>query len=257
MTRRQRAGVLGFRHAGDGSDDGEEMKVRAALFGMLMLTTTLPLGAGERMTMKVSPAVAFAPANLIVRAMIVADADNRAMEIIAESEDFYRSSRIQLEGDHAARTNMFEFRSLPPGIYELKLTAAPTGAPTRADSALQPTVQVKFEVRSRFAEASIAEKVPLNRLGTLPAKRDSATATATQRTASKGSSALAAAPTGAASVPVLKLPQQHASPFTFKPSAGLTTSLEKPVSRVQGDIGSTPAGPRPTAIDKLAPNSAF
>ncbi len=29
-----------------------------------MLITTLPMGAGERITVKVSPAVAFAPANL-------------------------------------------------------------------------------------------------------------------------------------------------------------------------------------------------
>lgn len=85
-----------------------------------MMTATLPLGAGERLTMKVSPAVAFAPANLIVRAMIVADPDNPAVEIIAESPDFYRSSMIQLEGDQAARTNMFEFRSLPPGTYEVR-----------------------------------------------------------------------------------------------------------------------------------------
>lgn len=97
-----------------------------------MLTTTLPLGAGERMTMKVSPAVAFAPANLIVRAMIVADADNRAVEIIAESEDFYRSSRIQLEGDHAARTNMFEFRSLPPGTYEVRANLFGSNGENRA-----------------------------------------------------------------------------------------------------------------------------
>ena len=96
------------------------MKVRTTLFGILMLTTTLPLGAGERLTMKVSPAVAFAPANLIVRAMIEADADNRAVEIIAESPDFYRSSQIQLEGDKAPRTNQFEFRSLPPGTYEVR-----------------------------------------------------------------------------------------------------------------------------------------
>ena len=85
-----------------------------------MLTTTRPLGAGERMTLKVSPAVAFAPANLIVRAVVVSDADNRAMEIVAESEDFYRSSRVQLEGEHAPRTSQFEFRNLPPGTYEVR-----------------------------------------------------------------------------------------------------------------------------------------
>ena len=85
-----------------------------------MLTATLPLGAGERITMKVSPAVSFAPANLIVRATVLADADNRAVQIIAESADFYRSSEVQLEGEQAARTNRVEFRSLPPGTYEVR-----------------------------------------------------------------------------------------------------------------------------------------
>jgi hypothetical protein len=96
------------------------MKVRACLLGILMTSTTLPIGAGERITMKVSPAVAFAPANLVVRTTIEADADNRAVEIVAESPDFYRSSEIQLEGDRAARTTTFEFRSLPPGTYEVR-----------------------------------------------------------------------------------------------------------------------------------------
>ena len=96
------------------------MKVRACLLGILITSTTLPIGAGERITMKVSPAVSFAPANLVVRATIEADADNRAVEIVAESPDFYRSSEIQLEGDRAARTTTFEFRSLPPGTYEVR-----------------------------------------------------------------------------------------------------------------------------------------
>ena len=97
-----------------------------------MVTATLPLGAGERITMKVSPAVAFAPANLIVRAFILADADNRAVEIVAESPDFYRSSMIQLEGDKAARTNMFEFRSLPPGTYEVRANLFGSNGENRA-----------------------------------------------------------------------------------------------------------------------------
>ena len=97
-----------------------------------MLTCTMPLGAGERLTLKVSPAVAFAPANLVVRATIVADADNRSVEIIAESEDFYRSSQIQLEGEKAAKTNMFEFRSLPPGTYEVRANLVGANGQTRA-----------------------------------------------------------------------------------------------------------------------------
>ena len=96
------------------------MKWRATFFGILMLVAALPMGAGERITVKVSPAVAFAPANLVVRTMIEADQDNRAVEIVAESDDFYRSSQIQLEGDKAPRATSFEFRSLPPGTYEVR-----------------------------------------------------------------------------------------------------------------------------------------
>lgn len=70
--------------------------------------------------MKVSPAVAFAPANLVVRAYVMADPDNRAIEVVAESEDFYRSSEIQLNGEKAPRTNVFEFRSLPTGTYQVR-----------------------------------------------------------------------------------------------------------------------------------------
>ena len=96
------------------------MKLRPTVFGILMLCATLPMSAGERIAVKVSPAVAFAPANLVVRTMIEADQDNRAVEIIAESADFYRSSQIQLEGDKAPRTTSFEFRSLPPGTYDVR-----------------------------------------------------------------------------------------------------------------------------------------
>src|SRR5206468_10917521 len=92
------------------------------LFALLLSTAAMPAGAGDRMAVRVSPAVAFAPANLIVRTMIEADAKNRAIEIVAESTDFYRSSEIQLDGEHAPRTPTFEFRSLPQGAYEVKAT---------------------------------------------------------------------------------------------------------------------------------------
>lgn len=79
-----------------------------------------PLGAREPLAIKVSPEVAFAPANLVVRAMIEADHNNRAIEIAADSADFYRSSAMQLDGDRAPRTRTFEFRSLPSGTYEVR-----------------------------------------------------------------------------------------------------------------------------------------
>lgn len=107
------------------------MKVRPLFFGFLMLTA-LPVGAGERLAMRVSPNVSFAPANLVVRATVEADAGNRAIEIIAESADFYRESEIQLDGDKAPRTTTFEFRSLPSGTYDVKATLLGENGKARA-----------------------------------------------------------------------------------------------------------------------------
>lgn len=114
--------------------------MKFVLFGILMMITTLPLGAGQRITMKVSPAMAFAPANLLVRATIEADAQNRAVAIVAQSADFYRSSEIQLEGDRAPHTSTFEFRSLPPGNYEV--TAALFGADGRERAVVRQSVNI-------------------------------------------------------------------------------------------------------------------
>jgi hypothetical protein len=79
-------------------------------------------GAKEPVSIRVSPAFSYAPANLVIQARIEPDGDNRAMEVIADSGGFYRSSTIALEGDRAPRTSRFEFRSLPPGEYEITAT---------------------------------------------------------------------------------------------------------------------------------------
>ena len=117
------------------------MKLRASLFGILILTAaTRPIGAGERVSMRVSPAVAFAPANLIVRASVEADQQNRSLQIVAESEDFYRSSEVQLEGENAPRTSMIEFRNLPPGTYEVRVSLLGSGGHQRAFARQQVNV---------------------------------------------------------------------------------------------------------------------
>jgi len=83
------------------------------------------LGAGEPLIVSVHPAVSMAPANVKVETRIEADAANRAIEISADSQNFYRSSIIPLDGASAPRINVFEFRGLPGGKYEV--TAALIG----------------------------------------------------------------------------------------------------------------------------------
>jgi hypothetical protein len=86
----------------------------------LMLAAATRADVGERLTMTVSPAQSFAPTNVTIRVHVKPDAENRALEIVAESGDYYRSSRIQLDGNEAPRTFVVELRSLPGGDYEIR-----------------------------------------------------------------------------------------------------------------------------------------
>jgi hypothetical protein len=97
------------------------MKSRILLCGMVVLVA-MPVGTrtGERLAMSVSPAVSMAPADLIVRMTIESNASNRALEIIAESADFYRSSEIPLDGAKAPRSSRLAFRGLPGGAYTVR-----------------------------------------------------------------------------------------------------------------------------------------
>jgi hypothetical protein len=91
------------------------------LLVIALIVVAAPLGAAgpPRLSMQASPSVAVAPANLVVRMTIEADDDNRAIEIIAESDEIYRSSEIPLDGARAPRTNRVEFRDLPGGLYTI------------------------------------------------------------------------------------------------------------------------------------------
>jgi hypothetical protein len=88
--------------------------------------------AKEPLSLRVSPAMSFAPANLVIRTTLEPDANNRVMEVIAESSEFYRSSSIPLEGDRAPRTVTFEFRSLPSGEYDVTAVVIGTDGQQRA-----------------------------------------------------------------------------------------------------------------------------
>ena len=106
------------------------MSVRACVCALAVMTNTV-VGATEPLSMRVSPAVSFAPANLVIRTTVEPHADNRGMEVIAESNDFYRSCAVQLEGDRAPKT-AFEFRSLPPGEYDVTVVVIGTDGQRRA-----------------------------------------------------------------------------------------------------------------------------
>jgi hypothetical protein len=85
-----------------------------------LLSTAAPLGAGERLTIAVSPAQSFAPSDLMVRVHVAPDAANRALVIVADGDNYYRSSVIQIDGESGPRMMMLELRSVPGGDYEIR-----------------------------------------------------------------------------------------------------------------------------------------
>ena len=73
----------------------------------------------NKLALRLSQSVASAPAEVIVTATVERDAGNRALEVAAESRDFFRSSTIGLEGDQAPRTTQLRLKNLPSGEYDI------------------------------------------------------------------------------------------------------------------------------------------
>ena len=94
------------------------MRRAVLLAGILMWVA--PLGGSESLTIKVSPMQSFAPANLYIRLSIEPNAINRVVSVVAESQDYFRSSEVALEGDQGPRTVTVQFRSVPGGQYEIR-----------------------------------------------------------------------------------------------------------------------------------------
>jgi hypothetical protein len=117
----------------------DAMNARFLILGMT-IAATAAAGANQPLAIKVSPAVAFAPANLIIRISVDPDADNRSLQVVAESDDFLRSSTVMLEGERAAKTTQFEFRSLPPGEYAISVVVTGADGRQRAISRTQAKV---------------------------------------------------------------------------------------------------------------------
>jgi hypothetical protein len=75
--------------------------------------------ATEPLSVTVSPLQSIAPANLVVRVHVQPDAGNRSLEIVAESDTYYRSSTIDLDGADAPPVVSLELRNAPGGDYDV------------------------------------------------------------------------------------------------------------------------------------------
>jgi hypothetical protein len=88
------------------------------LCGMIVLTVA-PVDGVEPLKLAVSPAQSFAPGNVMIRARIEPNAENRTLTIVTDGPDFYRSSDIPLNGDQAPKTVELRVADLPGGEYDV------------------------------------------------------------------------------------------------------------------------------------------
>ena len=94
---------------------------------VLIVAAVATLGAvpgrasDTRLRIEVSPRISAAPGFLRVRAMVVPNGDNRALEIVADSSDYYRSSHVTLDGAKAPAVTDTMLKNLPGGEYEVSV----------------------------------------------------------------------------------------------------------------------------------------
>ena len=93
---------------------------------MILCSATMTiLGAASgdatesRLRIEVSPRISSAPAVVTIRAIVKPDAANRGLQIVADSESYFRSSMVSLDGANAAPITETRLKNLPGGEYDV------------------------------------------------------------------------------------------------------------------------------------------
>jgi hypothetical protein len=97
---------------------------KVAAIGLLSFLgySGIDVAGDQRLSVKVSPAVAVAPASLTVRAFVEPNDANRSLNVVVSSPRYERTSEVPLEGKQSQRVSVFELRDVPPGLYEITAT---------------------------------------------------------------------------------------------------------------------------------------
>ena len=90
----------------------------AIIISAALITPSSP--AKELVEIKVRGYYFAAPATVPVTIAVEPGARNRALVVEADSDDYYRSSLVELDGDKEKRLHLVEFKSLPAGEYTLR-----------------------------------------------------------------------------------------------------------------------------------------
>jgi hypothetical protein len=96
---------------------------------LIALALSAPVTSGERLSIRVSPALAFEPALLTIRTIIEPTDEARRLSVEVDSASFSTVSEIPLEGKSSPRVNVIRLKNVPSGVYEVRaVLMGPTGA---------------------------------------------------------------------------------------------------------------------------------
>ena len=100
--------------------------------------------ANEAVAVRATPQMSLEPTTPTITATVERHADNRALDIQVVSSDYYRASRVQVNGDEAPRVTTTSYEGVPGGSYEIRTTVLGPGGKPRA------TASAFVQVLSRF-----------------------------------------------------------------------------------------------------------
>ncbi len=80
----------------------------------------------------VRPRIGQAPAVVIIEVLVEPASENRFLDFVVDSGDYYRSSRVQLTGAAAPRVSVVEFRAVPAGAYDVLISMSGEAGKVRA-----------------------------------------------------------------------------------------------------------------------------
>jgi hypothetical protein len=97
-----------------------------------------------KLTVRVTPLVRVTRGDASGMVSVPRHADNRVLRVILESEDYYRASDVQLDGEDAPQSHSFYWRDVPPGSYRVTVQVYGTEG-LRGSTSIGSTASISTE----------------------------------------------------------------------------------------------------------------
>ena len=92
----------------------------ALLAAAAAATATTSMHGAESVSVRVTPAISFAPADVTINAMVEPNAANRTIEVVIDSGEYFRRSAAGLDGV-ARRARIISASHVCPPAYQIRV----------------------------------------------------------------------------------------------------------------------------------------